>query len=108
MTFKTNLAADMVNTIMNVNEFADTCTYTVFATSAAASVPVILDIQTDLASIAPGQAALGTAILNKADVADPQRYDTIAASGVTWRVESIVSGDGYQWTVAVSSDQRLA
>ena len=108
MTFKAQLAADMANVFMNVNEFAETCPYTVFTTKAVTNIPIILTYSQDLATLSPGQAAMGAAEINKANVADPQRYDSFVFAGVTWRVETIISGDGYQWTLSITTDQRLA
>ena len=96
-------------TMMNTSELALAVEYTVKATAAKKNIVVVFTQNENLASWdTGGQACFGQALINKADIASPARYDTIKRSnGSVWTVETEMESDECTSSVRVSSDQRM-
>jgi len=104
MTLKTVITADVADVFMDTDEFASS-----FVTSATTTISGILDYGQNLAGYEiGGQAVMATLYVSKAEYAAPARYDTLTGEGYTWRVEQIVSGDGYMWLLTLLRDQRAS
>jgi hypothetical protein len=107
MTFKAILDADVPNVFLNSGEFAESLTYYAGGTGSGTAIKGILDTMQDLAQAAPGQLAFGSVEISAAAVSAPAIYDTFTqADGTLWRVDSIISGDGYMWRLSISTDHR--
>jgi hypothetical protein len=107
MTFKAMLATDVTNVFLDSDEFAESLTYYAGGTGTGTAIKGILDTMQDLAQAAPGQLAFGSVDISAAAVANPAIYDTLTqADGTLWRVDSVISGDGYMWRLSISTDHR--
>lgn len=107
MTLKAQISSDVSAVFLNADDFAESLTYYAGGTGAGVAIYGILDTMQDLAQAAPGQLAFGSVEISAAAVAAPQIYDTITtSSGIVWRVDSIIGGDGHMWRLSVSTDHR--
>jgi hypothetical protein len=107
MTLKTLMASDVSGVFLSSSEFAEALTYYVSGTGTGKSILGILDTMQDLAQAAPGQLTFGSVEISATDVSGPAIYDTLTqADGTLWRVDSIISGDGYMWRLSISTDHR--
>lgn len=104
MSFQSQLAADL-GVFWNSAEFAESATYTTLA-GATSTVEAVLDPGQALSEGSPGQSAVGTCFVKSSQVATPVRYETLTMGGTTWRIDDIISGDGYSWILSVSTDHR--
>jgi len=104
MTFKDQLSNDLDAVFHNTDEFAISLT-----TSASVTINGILDYAQNLSDYElNGQIVLASLRIKVSDVATPERYQTYSDGTHTWRIENIVSGDGYEWVCTVSRDQRAS
>jgi len=106
MTLKTQMETDVGTVFFNNDEFSEDVSYAVYGGSTS-TIKAIITPEIDLAESDPGQVAQGRALIKVSDLANPTRHDTLTtAAAIVWRVDDVLGGDGYVWTLQVSTDHR--
>jgi hypothetical protein len=106
MTLKTQIASDVSTLFFNADDFAQSGVYNFHGSTTSKAISLILDKNMKLSATEYGAAAMATVWVKNSDIAAPAIYDTILTGGVTYRVLSLVQGDGYVWQLSVEADQR--
>lgn len=104
--FRQNMALDQEAIVGPAGEFSEPVVYSPL-TGPAKSISAQMWDDPDMASAGPSEARYRHAVVLCADVVLPQSRDCLTdASGVAWRVDRIVRGNGVTWELAISTDQR--
>jgi hypothetical protein len=106
MSLKTQMNIDLTSVFFNSDEFAETCSYTDFATKTKVTgLKCIVQNKAEV-STEYGRADYSTVVVRFKDIALPQRNDKIETDTATYTVLNRVSLEFGAWTLQVESEEK--